>query len=942
VNRMMWKKCLILGLICWTVCASAVTEEEAEKMQAASPTVSVAKPRAERHLLVFNRCDGFPHSSVAYWDKALEIMGQKTGAFKVSMSSDMSIFETARLDAYDAICFNNTTGLTFTDAQKKALMSFVKNGKGLVGIHAATDNFKGWPEASTMIGGTFTGHPWGGGGTWAVKIDDANHPLMASFEGAGFKVNDEIYRTDPPYYDRSNQRVLMSLDLSDAATGGAAGIKDSDWDTGLSWVKTVGQGRVFYGSLGHNHHITWNKAILAHYLAGIQFALGDLDVDTAPIQNMDWDEVATVLAELAKYDYAGSRDALSRLEKIARKATLHPKDQRQLEESLTPMLTQDISMAAKDFVCRQLRLIGSDVSVPALLTLLPDPNTEYMARMVLESIPGKGVDQRLRGALPDMPAAVQVGIIATLGRRGDDRSVGSLAAFLTQDDETLALNAIRALGSIGSNDALSALNVAKDEVEGSVKTELLHALLQCGDNMVATSQIDQAVSLYETLMTSDYPNPIRMAALQGLAEAEPAKIAERVTSIMTQEDDVLMGPALSLVSRLDDPGQIKRVAARMNTLSQADQILLLSALSRTRQKAALETVKQTVGSDDEAVKVAALMALGKLGDAGCVELLAQNAGRRASRTIQSAARASLNELYSDEVNAEIVRLLAQTRDPVVRVALLRAVADRQMSDALAGVRAALDDGNRVVKSEALKTLSALGGKADMTLLVTHLIQAPQRALEDAIVVVAERVEMADTVSQDLVNKAASTSPTVQMSVLRIQSRLGQAAGLVYIEGQCQSDNDRVKTEAVRALSNWPDRAGLSLAAKLAKEGDSMTCRILALRGYIKMAVMASDSSPAERFKGLAKAMTLATRDDERKMVLSALPQIPCKEALSMALSHVTTPSLTAEAQAAVMDLCEALRETDTEAVRAAVAKMSNGKVNATIKDRISKLQQQIK
>ncbi|MCP4454759.1 MAG: hypothetical protein GY809_25140, partial [Planctomycetes bacterium] len=492
MKHVMWKRSLILVLMCWTVRAWAVTEEEVAKMQAASPSVSVSKPRAERHLLVFNRCDGFPHSSVAYWDKALAIMGQKTGAFRVSLSSDMSVFDAATLKAYDAICFNNTTGLTFTDAQKQALMSFVKNGKGLVGIHAATDNFKGWPEASHMIGGTFTGHPWGGGGTWAVKIDDPNHPLMASFTEPGFKINDEIYRTDRPYYDRANQRVLMSLDLSDSATGSAPGVKESDWDTGLSWIKAYGKGRVFYGSLGHNHPITWNKAILVHYLAGIQFALGDLDVATTPLGNMDWDRVAAVLEKVAEYDYAGSRDALSALEKIARKATEHPKDQRQLEEVLVPMLTQDISMAAKDFVCRQLRLIGSDVSVPALLTLLPDPNTEYMARMVLESIPGEAVDQRLRGALPDLSPAVQVGIIATLGRRGDDRSVSPLAAFLTQDNETLALNAIRALGSIGTNDALSALNTAKDRVEGHLKTELLHALLQCGDNMIATSQIDQA------------------------------------------------------------------------------------------------------------------------------------------------------------------------------------------------------------------------------------------------------------------------------------------------------------------------------------------------------------------------------------------------------------------------------------------------------------------
>jgi len=944
VKTAMWKKCLVLGFISLTVCAWGVTEEEVAKIQEASPSVSVVKPRADRHLLVIDRCDGFPHSSIPYWDKALEILAQKTDAFKVSFSSDMSVFQEGKLTAYDAICFNNTTGLSFSDSQKQALMSFVKNGKGIVGIHAATDNFKGWPEASHMIGGTFTGHPWTSGGTWAIKIDDPSHPLMASFSELGFTINDEIYRTDAPYYDRTKQRVLMSLDLSDPVTGKAPGVKPSDSDTGLSWVKSYGKGRVFYGSLGHNHHITWNKAILAHYLAGIQFALGDLDVDTTPIAsratNLNWETVDEVLKQVAAYDYAGSKEGLQRLEQIVREATAYSGDQRKLEEAMIPLLTQDISLASKDFVCRQLRLIGSERSVPDLLTLLSDPNAEYMARMALESIPGEGVDQRLRAALPDMDAAVQGGIISTLGRRGENRSVAALAAFLTHESEALATNAVRALGNIGSEDALSALSGAQDKVAKYVKTELLHALLQCGDNMISASKTEQAVSLYETLMESDHPKPIRIAALQGLASAEPGKIAEHITGIMKNKDSVLMGPALSLVARLKDHAQIKRVAAKMNALSEADQILLLSALARTGQKAALEPVKKTVASRNEAIKVAALTALGKLGDESCITLLAQYAGQR-NRTIQAAARGSLNQLSSDAVSAEIIRLLNQTDDVVVRVALLRAVADRQMPEALDGVRAALDDASRIVKNEALKTMKALAGKTDIDLLVSKLVQAPQRGLEDAIVVVTQRVDLAEKVSKDLVRKAGSGSAPVQMSVLRILARLGQKTGLAYIEAQYSSDNSRVKTEAVRALSNWPNQQGMDLAYNIAKEDDNLTCRILALRGYIKMATMASDQTVKDRFDGLAKAMTLANREDERKMVLSALPQTPCKEALAMALSYVTQATVTAEAQAAVIDLCEAIAKTDSEVVKVALAKMSNGKVSATIKDRITQLQQQI-
>jgi hypothetical protein len=298
----------------------------------------------------------------------------------------------------------------------------------------------------------------------------------------------------------------------------------------------------------------------------------------------------------------------------------------------------------------------------------------------------------------------------------------------------------------------------------------------------------------------------------------------------------------------------------------------------------------------------------------------------------------LNRLHSDAVNGEIVRLLGQTRDPVVRVALLRAVADRQMTDAMAGVRAALDDGNRVVKNEALRTISVLGGEADMDLLVARLLEAPQRTIEDAVVAVTQRVDQAEKTSRILADKAASGSAAVQMAVLRVVARLGQAPGLAYVETLCRSENDRVKIEAVRALSNWPTRAGLSLAETMARNETDTTCRVLALRGFIRMAVMDSDQTVQARFDTLARAMTLASRDDERKMVLSAMPQTPCKEALSMALSYVTDASLTAESQAAVMDLCDALQGSDIEDVRAALVKMSNGRVSPAIKNRIERLQ----
>jgi len=262
---------------------AAVSSEEVAKIEQAMPTAPVVQPQKPRKMLVFDRCDGFKHSSIPYWDKVLEVMAAKTKAFEVTISSDMAVFSAETLKAYDAICLNNTTKLVFTDDQKKAFLDFVRSGKGLVGIHAATDNFDGWEEASAMIGGRFVKHPWTSDKTVTVKIDDPDHPLTRPFAGKAFKVKDEIYVTHPPFYGRDKQRVIMSLDMSDPNTLNVRGVTPQDHDTGISWVKSYGQGRVFYGSLGHNHPICWTPPILSHYLAGIQFALGDLKADTAPI-----------------------------------------------------------------------------------------------------------------------------------------------------------------------------------------------------------------------------------------------------------------------------------------------------------------------------------------------------------------------------------------------------------------------------------------------------------------------------------------------------------------------------------------------------------------------------------------------------------------------------------------------------------------------------------
>ncbi|MGD8453503.1 MAG: DUF1080 domain-containing protein [Phycisphaerae bacterium] len=291
--------CLLVAgfMVVGSATAAAQPADATAKITAAAPDKAPATPQKPRRLLVFTLCRGFVHSSIPLCSQTMEILGRRTGAFDVVVSDDIEMFTSARLAGFDAVCMNNTTGELFlptdfdklpADEQaaarqrdeqlKKSLLDYVRNGGGLVGIHAATDCFYKWPEFGEMMGGYFNGHPWNEEVT--IKVDEPKHPVVAMFKGQPLVIADEIYQFREPY-SRENLRVLLSLDAT-RTNMDKQGINRTDGDFAVSWVRNYGKGRIFYCSLGHRDEIYWQPQVLQHYLAGIQFAMGDLLADAAP------------------------------------------------------------------------------------------------------------------------------------------------------------------------------------------------------------------------------------------------------------------------------------------------------------------------------------------------------------------------------------------------------------------------------------------------------------------------------------------------------------------------------------------------------------------------------------------------------------------------------------------------------------------------------------
>ena len=302
---------LFLLVACCCVSSNVYSQEDHKfkvandviaKIAEALPDEAIVEPKKPRTVLIYSKTLGFRHGSIPTGVKSFQMLGEKTRAFTAIHSEDPSMFDAEKLNQFDAVVMLNVTGDCLApkrgelsdeeketlERRKNNLHDFVRNGKGILGTHSATDAFYTWKIYGDMMGGWFTGHPWHT--DVPLKVDSPNHPLTSMFDAEkGFQIKDEIYQFAPrgknsPYgeyqpYSRENLRILLSLDADefDVAKGGR-----TDDDYAISWVRNYEEGRVFYSVLGHNDFIFYEPTVLKHYLAGLQFVLGDLDADATP------------------------------------------------------------------------------------------------------------------------------------------------------------------------------------------------------------------------------------------------------------------------------------------------------------------------------------------------------------------------------------------------------------------------------------------------------------------------------------------------------------------------------------------------------------------------------------------------------------------------------------------------------------------------------------
>lgn len=641
-----------------------------------------------------------------------------------------------------------------------------------------------------------------------------------------------------------------------------------------------------------------------------------------------------VFEQIKTYEFGQSREILTVVEKMVRESHKSPTERKRLVNRLAAMLETDATYDCKQFVCRQLSIIGDEEQVSILANLLTNERLSDMARYALEQIPAAAVDKALRDTLNTTEGKMKVGVINSLGRRGDVKAVDVLSKLIYDTDTIIAETAAVALGKIGGEKAAKVLDEALAKASPELWGVLAESYLLCADKFMTKGKTEKAQAIYTKIYTKSGLQQIRIAALNGMITASGEKADKIIINILKSKETEMQTTAVGRVPEIPGVKFTKAMAKELPKLSTSGQIQLLTALGDRGDVTALPAVIKATKVEDEPVRIAAFKALGRLGDASHAALLAQ-AAAKTNGAEQQAARNSLDGLRGSEVDS---KMLASLKDSTaeVRAELIRSLGQRHASVATSTLlNISKEAPEPMVRLKSIKSLSLTAQEKDLPALVNFLVStkndAERSEAEKTVLSVCRKITEQNK-RADVVLEAMSSVEDVKarVSLLRVLGKLAVNSALPVLQTLVKDNDADIKDAAIRGLSDWPNDEPLADLLQIAKTSSSEVHRILALRGYIRLIGFRENRPAAEALKMYLQAMKLASNDSEKKMLLSEIAKVRgfekadiriLEETLDIVESYLDNPALQNEAVSGTTKLAKVISKSNPEKAKAVMEKI---------------------
>jgi type 1 glutamine amidotransferase len=206
-------------------------------------------------------------------------MLETTGRFEVRVTEEFRGAGPAALSPYDLVIVNyfdrGRPELRWGESADRALLEYVKSGKGLVLYHFSVAAFNGWTDYEKLSGGNWRpnqGHH-SAKHDFVVKITDSEHPITRGLKPSLPQVNDELY-ANLKWQPTGTYHVLATAwdDHSLYAGKARQPTPGPGLDHPMLWTTSFGEGRVFVTALGHDVPAIRTPTFITTFTRGCEWA----------------------------------------------------------------------------------------------------------------------------------------------------------------------------------------------------------------------------------------------------------------------------------------------------------------------------------------------------------------------------------------------------------------------------------------------------------------------------------------------------------------------------------------------------------------------------------------------------------------------------------------------------------------------------------------------
>ncbi len=527
----------------------------------------------------------------------------------------------------------------------------------------------------------------------------------------------------------------------------------------------------------------------------------------------------------------------------------------------------------KDFLLQELQYVARDEAVSVVCNYLLNNRLCDPAARVLVRINSELSKKALSEALLKADVVKQITLVEALGEMRYSSFAEKIRMMSTTPDMNLKKTILRSLAEIGDIQSASLLATEVEKSKYSFEStdavgSYLLFLKRVAENGNSTFVENTCLNI---LKNKGIPVYIQSAALQLLAENAGEKAIPELMNALKSADKDYRIASQSLLGTLFTPGVSRQVQKIIKSTKNDDlKAELIRLLATQNDQSAFPLLLKMLKSDNKQVKLAAINAVAKTGQAEAIAPITKLV-KSGSDEVIAAAKTALLGIDNDGVADAAAACIPQVSG-TARCALIEIIAKRQAirhGDLIVREAENSDPLIKLAAAKALPFVVKSGDEAKITALLNKAFDEKEiSALQDALFAAIQSSGKQSEQVASVVSMMEKTGDK-QSRYYNVFAKIGGIEALSVVERKFETSGSVQKEAALKALSNWSDYTALDALCRISRNNPSGKFHDVALDSYIA-GINKSWNTAEQKVLMFRNAMEFATSVNQQKQILQGI------------------------------------------------------------------------